>query len=95
MISGRAKRVLVYTVALLTAPLPVMPYAVGTREYALALAACGAILSLASFYVVRGESKLKARGLLGNKLLASSLITLLFGVGLLLGAIVYLSRVRI
>lgn len=90
--SGRAKRVLVYTASLLIAPLPVMPYAKGTREYALALIVCGAILSLSSFYVARGELKLEARGLLGNKLAASSLITLLFGLGILFGAIIYLVR---
>jgi hypothetical protein len=93
MISGRAKRVLVYTAALLLAPLPVMPYAKGTREFALAVAACGAALALSSLYVARGEWKLKHRGLLGNKLLASSLITLLFGAALFVGSVVYLVRV--
>jgi hypothetical protein len=92
VISGRAKRVIVYTASLLTAPLPVMPYVKGTREFALALVVCGAILSLGSFYVARGELKLEARGLLGNKLVASSLITLLFGIGMLVGAIIYLFR---
>lgn len=90
--SGRAKRVLVYTVSLLVAPLPVMPYEKGTREFAFAVLACGAVLSLASFYVARGEMRLKARDLLGMKLLASSLITLLFGVTILVGSIVYLLR---
>lgn len=90
MISGRARRVLVYTAALLTAPLPVMPYVKGTREFAFALMACGVVLSLGSWYVVRGELRVKPRGLLGNKMLASSLITLLFGVSLLAGALVYL-----
>jgi hypothetical protein len=70
--------------------MPVMPFEKGTREYALGVMACGTILSLASFYVVRGELRLKARGLLGNKLLAASLITLLFGLFMLLGSIVYL-----
>ena len=92
MISGRAKRVLVYTASLLTAPMPVMPYEKGTREYVLALMACGTILTLASFYVVQGELRLKARALVGNKLLAASLITLLFGLLILVGAIVYRSR---
>jgi predicted phage tail protein len=73
--------------------MPVMPYVKGTREYALSIMACGAILTLASFYVVQGELKLKHRALLGNKLLAASFITLLFGVSLLLGSVVYLSRV--
>ncbi len=91
MISGRAKRVVVYTASLLIAPLPVMPYARGTREYTLALAACGALLSLASFYVMRGEMKLKTRPLAGNKLLAASLITLLFEVSMLASSILYLS----
>jgi hypothetical protein len=91
--SGRAKRVLVYTLSLLIAPLPVMPFVKGSREYVLALTACGAILSLSSFYVVRGELKLKHRNLVGNKLLASALITLLFGIAMFVGAIVYLNRV--
>lgn len=91
-ISGRAKRVLVYTASLLIAPLPLMPYVKGTREFALALVVCGAILSLGSFYVARGELKLKARGLLGNKLVAASLITLLFGIGILVGSLIYLVR---
>lgn len=90
MLSGRAKRVLVYTASLLLAPMPVMPFEKGTREYALGVMACGTILSFASFYVVRGELRLRARGLLGNKLLAASLITLLFGLFMLLGSIVYL-----
>ena len=88
--SGRAKRVLVYTVALLTAPLPVMPFEKGTREFALAVAACGLVLSLGSFYVLRGELRLKARGLLGAKLVATSVITLAFGAALLAGSVVYL-----
>ena len=91
MISGRAKRVLVYTASLLTAPMPVMPFDKGTREFAFAVMACGAILTLSSFYVVRGEMRVQHRPLVGNKLLASSLITLLFGASLLVGAIVYLS----
>ena len=93
MISGRAKRVLVYTASLLTAPVPVMPYAKGTREFAFAVMACGAILTLSSFYVVRGEMRIKPRPLLGDKLLAASLITLLFGASLLVGSISYLSSV--
>lgn len=91
MIDGRTKRVLVYTASLLIAPMPVMPYVKGTREYALAIVACGALLSLASFYVARGELKLKHRSLVGNKLLAVSLITLLFGMLMLVGSILYLS----
>jgi heme/copper-type cytochrome/quinol oxidase subunit 3 len=93
VLSGRAGRVLVYTASLLTAPMPVMPYVRGTREYAWAVMACGAILTLSSFYVVRGEMRVKHRGLLGNKLLAASLITMLFGVLMVAGAIVYLSPI--
>ena len=88
--SGRAKRVLVYTATLLTAPMPVMPYVKGTREFAFAIMACGAILTLSSFYVVQGEMRVKPRPLVGNKLLAASLVTLLFGASLLIGSIVYL-----
>lgn len=90
--SGRARRVLVYTAALLLAPMPVMPFEKGTREFAWAVVACGAVLALASFYVARGEWRLKHRGLLGDKMLASSLITLLFGVLMVVGAVVYLGR---
>lgn len=93
MISGRAKRVLIYTASLLIAPMPIMPYEKGTREYVLAIMACGAILTLSSFYVVQGELRIKPRPLLGNKLLASSLITFLFGMLMLVGSIVYLSLV--
>ena len=93
VISGRAKRVIVYTASLLIAPIPVMPYEKGTREFVLAIIVCSIILILSSFYVVRGEMRLTSRSLVGNKLLASSLITLLFGIVMLGGAIVYLSRV--
>jgi hypothetical protein len=92
VISGRAKRVLVYTAALLTAPMPIMPYERGTREYVLAIMVCSIILTLASLYVVQGEMRLKPRSLLGNKLLAASFITLLFGALLLVGSIAYLNR---
>jgi hypothetical protein len=91
VIDGRAKRVLIYTASLLIAPMPVMPYEKGTREFALAIVVCGALLSLGSFYAAQGEAKLKHRSLLGNKLLATSIITLLFGVSMLLGSILYLS----
>lgn len=90
--SGRGRRVLIYTAALLTAPLPVMPYERGTREFALALAACGAILAFSSFSVARGELRVKPRMLVGDKLLAASLITLVFGAALVVGSVVYLLR---
>lgn len=89
-IDGRGKRVLAYAAALLLAPLPVMPFAPGTRGFAWAVAACGAALAAASYYVARGEWRLKHRGPLGKKLLAASLITLLFGMALSAGAVVYL-----
>lgn len=82
---------LVYTAALLLAPLPVMPFAKGTDEFAWGVAACGAALAAASHYTARGEWRLRHRGLLGNKLLASSLITLAFGLALLAGSFVYLT----
>ena len=71
--------------------MPAMPYSRGSREFSVALMSWGAIMILSSFYVVQGELKLKSRSLLGNKLLAASLITLLFGVSLLAGSIVHLS----
>jgi hypothetical protein len=91
--SGRTKRILVYTASLLTAPMLVMPYSRGSREFALAVMGCGAVLIFSSFYVVKGEMRIKPRTLLGNKLLAASLITLLFGVSLLVSTIVHLSVV--
>ena len=90
--SGRGRRVLVYTAALLLAPMPVMPYEKGTREFAFALIVCGAIVAHASFYVARGEWRVKPRSLLGDKLLAASLITFLFGASLVVGSFVYLLR---
>ena len=90
--TGRAKRILIYTISLLTAPMPLMPYEKGTREFALALIACGVILTLSSYYVVDGETKPKFRPLIGNKLLATSLITLFLGMSLIVGSIAYLSR---
>lgn len=93
MISGRAKRVIVYTVSILIAPIPIMPFEKGTREFVLAILGCSIILILSSWYVARGEMKISPRSLLGNKLLATSLITLLFGMVMLVGSIVYVSRV--
>ncbi len=90
--SGRARRILVYTAALMTAPLPVMPFERGTRPFALALVACGLVLTLGSFYVARGELRLRHRGLLGAKLVAASLVTLSFGAALFVGALVWLGR---
>ena len=90
--SGRAKRVLVYTASLLIAPMPVMPFAKGEPEYVWAIMVCGAVLSLSSFYVVQGERKFKNLSLLGKKLLVVSLMTLLFGVSLFVGSLIYLVR---
>jgi hypothetical protein len=70
--------------------MPVMPFVKGTREFALAVVVCGAVLTLSSFYVARGELRVKYRPLVGTKLLASSLITLVFGAGLVVGAVAYL-----
>ena len=92
--SGRAKRVLTYAVALLVAPLPVIPWERGTPEFALSLVPCGLFLTFVSFYVLRDELRPATRGLLGFKLVAATLVTLLFGAGLVVGAAVYLLRGR-
>ncbi len=68
-----------------------MPYERGTREFALAVAACGALLAAASFYTARGEWRLEHRGPLGLRLLAASLITFAFGAALVAWSVVYLS----
>ena len=88
--SGRAKRVLVYTLALLTAPLPVMPFEKGTRAFALSLVPSALFIVLVSFYILRGELGLRSRGLLGMKLVAATLITMAFGMALLAGCVVYI-----
>ena len=79
---------MVYTAALLLAPLPVMPFAPGTREFAWAVGACGTVLAAASYYAARGEWRLEQRGPLGFKLLATSLVTLAFGMALVAGSVV-------
>ena len=90
--SGRAKRVLVYTAALLLSPLPLTPWGRGSREFVLALVPCGLALALASLYVLRGELRLGARGTLGQRLAAAAAVTLLFGASLAVGSVVYLLR---
>lgn len=90
--SGRAKRVLVYTAALLFSLMPAMPFGRGSPGFAVTLGAAGALIALASAYVLRGEWGGGPRSLPGLKLLASSVITLLFGVTLAVGSLVYLLR---
>ena len=92
MISGRAKRVVVYTISLLIGPIPIMAFEKGTRNFVLAVLACGLIVSLSSFYVVVGERRLTSRSLLGRKLLAAASITLLFALFMAIGSIVFLVR---
>lgn len=91
MASGRGRRVIVYTAALLVAPLPVMPFERGTREFALGVLACGAALGLASFYAARGEARLKARPLVGTKILIASSATLLLGALMVVWSVVSLA----
>jgi hypothetical protein len=75
--------------------MPAMPFSRGSREFSLALMGWGAIMILSSFYVAHGELKLKSRSLLGTKLLVTSLLTLLFGVSLVVGSVVHLSTRRL
>lgn len=90
--SGRAKRVLIYTISLLTAPMPLMPFEKGTREFVMALMVCGLILTLSSFYVVKGEFRVKSRPLYATKMLIAAIFTLVFGLCLLAGSIWHFSR---
>jgi hypothetical protein len=92
VISGRAKRVVIYTASLLIAPTPIMAYEKGTRDFALAVLACGVIFSVSSLYVVGGERRLKSRSLLNLKLLATASITFLFGLFMAIGSMVFLVR---
>jgi hypothetical protein len=68
-----------------------MPYSKGSREFPFAIMGWAAVMILSSAYLLHGELKLKSRCLLGYKLLATSLITLLFSVSVLVGCIVHLS----
>ena len=88
--ANRTKRVLIYTASLLVAPVFVMPFEPGTRSFVLSLLPCGVVLSMASLYVVLGEKR-KPRSLLGGKLFVTSFITMLFGLALCCGAVVYLT----
>lgn len=92
MSSGRGRRVLVYTAALLLAPLPAMPFERGTREFALGVLAWGTALGLASFYAARGEARLRARSLVGTKILIASAGTLLLAAFMVVWSIVSLAR---
>lgn len=86
--SERAKRVLVYTVALLAAP-PFIPFERGTAGFALSLVPCGLFIAAASCYVLRGELRPGSRGLLGFRLIATTLVMLAFGAALAAGSVVY------
>ena len=88
--TGRAKRVLVYTATLLLTPIPLMPFERGTRGFALMLVACGVALALGSFYVVRGEWPRVNRPLAATKMLAAACLTLFFGVMLALCSVAWL-----
>ena len=87
--SGRAKRIFVYTLALLTAFMPAMPFERGTPAFALSLVPSGLFIALASAYVLRGELGYSSHGLLGMKLIVTTLITLVLGVALAAGSLVY------
>jgi hypothetical protein len=91
--SPKAKRVLIYTISLLVGPMPMMPFVRGTPEYALGMTAYGAILTLSSYYVARGElggwKRFRFSRLVGNRLLIASLITLPCGALLFLGSIFF------
>jgi len=69
--------------------MPVMPFEPRTRQFYVALVATATILGLASFYVMRGELRAKNRPLVGTKMLASSIITLLFAIFMLACSIIY------
>ena len=67
-----------------------MSFERGTREFTFAVLACGTVLSLTSFYVARGEARLKARPLVGTKILVASISTLLLGALLVVGSVAFL-----
>ena len=92
MLSGRAKRVLVYTATLLGAPVLVLPFVPGTPAYAAAGAVCGVLLSAGSAYAARGELQTRPRLLVGTKLLICALFTLLLGVSMVAVALVWRLR---
>lgn len=80
-----------YTVGLLGAPLPSMPFERGTRGFAWALLASGVALTLASLYAAAGELRGGPRSPVGKRLLVASLGTLLLGLLMLAGSAVRLA----
>jgi hypothetical protein len=59
----------------------------------MAVLACGFVVGLSSLYLLGSEASFRTHGLLGYKLLATSMITLLFSVGMIVGSIVWLSGI--
>jgi hypothetical protein len=75
--------------SLLAVPPLAIPFEKGTPAFALSLVPCGLFIALASLYLLRGELRPGSRGLLGLKLIAVTLITLVFGAALAAGSLVY------
>ena len=70
----RSRRVLIYTAAILIAPLPLVPFERGTPEFRLALLASMALVMAAGAYVIRGEWG-RPRPMYATKLLIAAIIT--------------------
>jgi hypothetical protein len=90
--SSRSQRVIAYAASLLAAPLPLIPYERAEHAFVFALIATGVILASGSLYVAYGEWRLEHRSLLGNKLLVSGIITLIFALCIIGGSLLYLAR---
>jgi hypothetical protein len=88
----RPKRVLVYTLALLLAPVPLMPFEPGSRPFVLTLFPSMSVLVLAGVYVIRGELPAKGRPLYATKLLIAATMTSITAVLVLAFALLWLQR---
>lgn len=90
--TATGKRVLLYTTSLLIAPMPMMPFAIGTREGAWAMLASSAILTPVSFYCARGLLRQRYRMLWETKMLVASIGTGLLGILMAAASVFNLSR---
>lgn len=90
--TARSRRVLAYTLTILIAPLPLMPFEPGTRPFVLVLLPSMAAIILAGLYVIRGEWPAPGRPLYATKLLIAATMTLVAALAVLAGAVWSLAR---
>jgi len=85
------KRVLIYTLSLLVAPMFLMPFEPRTPAFAAAAIPCSGVLFLGSHYVVRAYAPLRWSSFIGNRLLIAAYMTRIFAVGIAIFAVIFLA----